>query len=158
MAWSYSGDPSASPLDAVRFLLGDTDQTDQLTLSNQEITWLLSEWDNNLYLAAAAGAEQLAGQFAREVTYTSDGVNFTGTELQQKYLQLAQQLRLENKRKGRVASPFDGSNDWCDWVENAERIRIGMHDSRREGANLNPFWGVPNPIEDPSSPGGYAEG
>jgi hypothetical protein len=30
MTWSYSGDPSSSSTDAVRFLVGDTDTNDQL--------------------------------------------------------------------------------------------------------------------------------
>ena len=38
MAWSYSGDPADSALDAVRFLIGDTDTNDQL-LDNEEILW-----------------------------------------------------------------------------------------------------------------------
>jgi hypothetical protein len=30
MAWSYSGNPGASNLDLIRFLIQDTDTTDQL--------------------------------------------------------------------------------------------------------------------------------
>lgn len=155
MTWSYSGDPSSSSVDAIRFLLGDTDHDDPLTLSNEEITWLISEWDSNLYLAAAAGAEQLAGQFAKEVTYAADGVTYTGTELQQKYRDLAQSIRVAYKRKGRLAVPYDGSNDNCDWWENVERIRLGMHDVRREGANID--TGSQNGLSDLCSPGGLAE-
>ena len=161
MSWTYSGDPSSSSIDQVRFLLGDTDSTDKLTLSNEEITWLISEWDNNLYFAAAAGAEQLAGQFAREVTYASDGVTYTGTELQQKYLQLATQLRVEYKRKGRLGLPYDGSNDpaYQDWRSRTEEIGIGMHDIRRSGANMDEDSGAPDdPLTSPFSPGGYASG
>ena len=37
MAWTYAGDPAASNLATVRFLIGDTDTTDQL-LNDAEIT------------------------------------------------------------------------------------------------------------------------
>jgi hypothetical protein len=160
VTWSYSGDPSSSSLDTVRFLLGDTDHTDELTLSNEEIAFLISEWDN-LYFAAAAGAEQLAGQFAREVTYSSDGVTYTGTELQDKYNELAQTLRAAYKRKGLYGIPYDGSNDprYNDWRSRVEEIGIGMHDIRREGANMDEDEdGAGNPISTVFSPGGYAQG
>lgn len=41
MAFSYSGDPTNSPLDKVRFILGDTD-TNAYLLSDEEINYLLS--------------------------------------------------------------------------------------------------------------------
>lgn len=63
MAWSYSGNPASSALDKVRFLIGDTDTNNQL-LSNEEITWLLSEWNNNAYVAAANAAYSLSAEFS----------------------------------------------------------------------------------------------
>ena len=39
MAWTYSGDPSSSARDAIRFLVGDTDTNDQL-VTNEEIAWV----------------------------------------------------------------------------------------------------------------------
>lgn len=157
MTWSYNGDPSASPKDAVRFLLGDTDSTDELTLSDEEIAYLLSTWDNDSYFAAAAGAEQLAGQYAREVSYASDGVNYSGDELQQKFIQLAQRLRWQRKRMGQSAVPYDGSNDpaYNDWRNQVEEIGIGMHDSRRDGANADEDEVYYNPLTG-SADGGYA--
>ena len=41
MTWSYSGDPSASSLDEVRFLVGDTDSTEQL-VQNEEIAYAIN--------------------------------------------------------------------------------------------------------------------
>lgn len=148
MTWSYSGDPSFSAQDAVRYLLGDTDTTDQLPISDEEISWLLVEWDNP-YFAAAAAAEQVAGQFAREVSYSADGVSYGGNELQDKYMALAGQLRLLGKRKGRLGMPYDGSNDprYNDWRKQVEEIGIGVHDNRRDGANMDEDSGPSiNPI------------
>lgn len=63
MTWSYSGNPSASDLDKVRFLIGDTDTNNQL-LSNEEITFLLTEWNNNAYVAASNAAYSLSAEFS----------------------------------------------------------------------------------------------
>lgn len=63
MAWTYSGDPSASNLDKIRFLIGDTDTSNQLLL-DAEITFLFSEWNSNAYLAAAHACDSLAAKFA----------------------------------------------------------------------------------------------
>lgn len=156
MSWSYSGDPSSSPLDQVRFLLGDTDHDDPASLSNEEITWLISEWDN-LYFAAAAGAEQIAAQYAKEAPYSSDAVSVDLTVLQQHYTDLAETLRKEWTRKGRVALPYDGSNRHRDWRERVERIKIGMHDVREAGANAEPKHYC-NPLTDDNAYGGVAEG
>lgn len=64
MSWSYSGDPSTSALDSVRFLIFDTDTAAQL-LSNEEINYLLSQESNNVYAASAHAAMQLSAKFGR---------------------------------------------------------------------------------------------
>lgn len=148
MTWSYSGDPSSSSTDAVRFLLGDTDSTNELTVSNEEIGWLLNEWDQNVYFAAAAAAEQMAAQVTPETSYSADGVSYGGDELQQKFEELAVRLRWTWKQKGRLGAPYDGSNDPDnnDWRNQVEEIGIGMHDSRRAGANMDEDEGSVNPL------------
>lgn len=63
MAWTYGGDPSANTRDEVRFLIGDTDTTNQL-LQDAEITFLFAQWNSNAYLAAAHACDALAAKFA----------------------------------------------------------------------------------------------
>ena len=63
MTWSYSGNPSASNLDRVRFLSGDTDSANPLA-SNEEITFLLVEWNNDYYYAAAGVCDYAANKAA----------------------------------------------------------------------------------------------
>lgn len=63
MAWTYGGDPSANNRDKVRFLIGDTDSTNEL-LQDAEITFLFNEWNSNAYLAAAHACDSLAAKFA----------------------------------------------------------------------------------------------
>ncbi len=54
MTFTYSGDPSSSPADAVRFILADTVE-ETAALSDAEVAWLVSQWPDE-YGAAIAGA------------------------------------------------------------------------------------------------------
>jgi hypothetical protein len=65
MTWTYSGNPGASDLDEVRFLIQDTDSTAQL-LSNEELTYLIGAYEDP-YSAAIAAIVSLIGQAARSV-------------------------------------------------------------------------------------------
>lgn len=134
MTATYSGDPSSSDQDEVRFLLGDTD-TSNARLSDNEISFLLVEWENP-YLAAAAGADQLAATAAQWISYTTDGTTLTVSDAQEKYARLADQLRDRfNKRYRAVWWTATASRgDWetyaqDDSVKHGE-FSEGMHDNR----------------------------
>lgn len=62
--WSYTGDPSASHKDAVRFAVGDVDDSDQL-VSDEEIEHALGEV-GSINEAAAMVCEHIAARFSRE--------------------------------------------------------------------------------------------
>lgn len=64
MVCTYSGDPSASPKDAVRFLVGDTDCENPL-LQDAEIEYLLEQENGNVLMAAYFAAKAIAANFAR---------------------------------------------------------------------------------------------
>jgi len=61
MAWTYSGDPAASDLDMVRFLIGDTDTADQ-QLFDAEINALLAS--NSVIGAAVQCCQTIAAKYA----------------------------------------------------------------------------------------------
>jgi hypothetical protein len=63
MAWSYSGNPGASNLDHIRFLIQDTDTADQL-FSNEELTYLFTSY-GDAYSAAIAAVTTLIAKGAR---------------------------------------------------------------------------------------------
>jgi hypothetical protein len=67
MAWTYSGNPATSNRNAVRFLSGDTVQTADVTLQDEEIDYLLTEWEN-VYDAAAASCESRAARYANRAS------------------------------------------------------------------------------------------
>lgn len=61
MSWTYTNDPGNVARDAVRFLSGDTDENNQQA-SDEEIAFLLTEVNNDRYLAAAGVCEAAAGR------------------------------------------------------------------------------------------------
>lgn len=69
MTWSYGGDPSNSSTDRVRFLCGDTDTNNQ-QVTNEEISFLLSETNSDAYLAAAGACEAMASKSATKADYS----------------------------------------------------------------------------------------
>jgi uncharacterized protein YycO len=73
MTFTYSGDPSTSTRNYVRFLLNDTDSTDAL-FSDEELTYVINEWSGDAYDAARECAEILIARFARLADSTSKSV------------------------------------------------------------------------------------
>jgi hypothetical protein len=63
MTFSYSGDPGASTLDLVRFLIQDTNE-DDAQLQDAEILYWISEFDGEAYSAAISCVSSLIGRFS----------------------------------------------------------------------------------------------
>ena len=66
MSWSYSGDPTASPVDRYRFLIGDTDP-DAPIMQDEEIQFLASEAGDNENKVLYMLFSQAATIFARDI-------------------------------------------------------------------------------------------
>lgn len=139
MSWTYSGDPSASDLDEVRFYLQDTDTTDQL-LSDEEIQFVIDAWYENVgsnLWAASVCAENIAAKFTREVNVSADGVSVDVSSLQQKYNDLATSLRDQHKsRYGAAGGPMAGGTLFDDYFDSTIKplsFGKGMHDNIRGG-------------------------
>lgn len=102
MAWSYSGNPSSSERDAVRFLVGDTDTNDQL-LSNEEIDYLVT-LHGSVHRIASESARAIAAKFARLMNRSIGGLSADFSAKYRQYLELADNL-LEKDEVSPV-SPF----------------------------------------------------
>ncbi len=99
MTWTYSGDPASTARDAVRFLIGDTDTTDQ-QISDEEVNWLITENGNNVYLAGSASARKVAAEFTRQVrTKTVGALSISYAARAQEYRDLADDLRQQASTK-----------------------------------------------------------
>jgi hypothetical protein len=99
MTFSYSGNPGTSTRDAIRFYCQDINVDDQF-LTDEEIDFIITSWANvsehPLYLSAVA-CETISSRFARDISYSADGLSVGAGELQNKYKQLAQALRDQYK-------------------------------------------------------------
>lgn len=73
MTFTYSGDPSTSTRNYVRFLLNDTDSTDAL-FSDEELNYVISEWGGDAYNSARECAEILIARFSRLADSSSKSV------------------------------------------------------------------------------------
>ena len=105
MAWSY--DPTdldtgttSGRLNSVRLLIGDTDVSDQ-QVQNEEITFALTESNNNIYSAASWAARTVASKYSRRVNTQLDGaLSADYSDLAEQYYKLAEDLEYRGKTNG----------------------------------------------------------
>lgn len=103
MTFTYSGDPSTSTRNYVRFLINDVDSTDAL-FSDEELNYVISEWNNDAYDAARECAEILIARFSRLADSTSKSVGDISvsesySQKIQHYKDLANSILLRKMRK-----------------------------------------------------------
>lgn len=93
MTFSYGNDPAGSTVDAVRLLIGDTENSTHL-VEDESIEWMDDMWKHkgNVYFVASKTAELLVSKLAREVTFSADSQTVALSELQQKFTDLAMSL------------------------------------------------------------------
>lgn len=93
--WTYSGDPTDSAKDEVRFLIGDTDSSTQL-ISDEEINYLVgihpAVVGSANYLAAAAAARAVAGKYTGAVSKQVGSLRINLAERASQYAELAKSL------------------------------------------------------------------
>jgi hypothetical protein len=144
--FTYSGDPSSSDLDAVRFLTGDTNEAAYF-LSDEEINFTLAEFTPdggtaNVPEAAGAAAEAIAAKLSREITYSADGVSVSADTLAAKFYTVAEKIRTLGLRSDVVAGPdYPGSGSpgdvmFAEAYDDSLRplvFSVGMHDNYRGG-------------------------
>lgn len=113
--WTYSGDPSSSPRDAVRFQIGDTVPGDQI-FTDAEIEHLVAQ-EGSINEASIAAARAAAAKYARVITSAvGDERKDLATRLEQ-FTKLAKQLELQ--RGKRVTGIYAGGISKSDKCTNA---------------------------------------
>jgi len=135
--FSYSGDPSSSNRDAVRFLVGDTDKCEP-QLDDREIDFLLIQ-DGNPISAAACAADALAAKYARQVDNDSGSNSDSASQRSTAYLALAAELRRKLGR--RAVAPFCGGISVAD-KQTRENDSDRVAPSFTRDMNDNPSSGV----------------
>ncbi len=132
MTWTYSGDPSSTNRDAVRFLVGDTDNTDQL-VTDEEIAYALAQ-EGNAYNAAARMARGLASKFARHPDQSLGDLSISYSQRYKHFTELAKKLETEGSSRRGVPyaggiSKADKDTVSADSDRIQPAIRVGVHDS-----------------------------
>jgi hypothetical protein len=137
-AVSYSGDPSSSVLDEVRFLISDTN-TSHERLSDEEITYAINKLRatyTDALMYAAYCADRIADLYAGEVSISADGVSISTEQLQDKYRTMATALRNTYAAlHGVGATPYAGGTVAGEepWGTKALNFGIGMSDNDSAG-------------------------
>jgi len=137
MAWSYSGDPSDSSKDAIRFIVGDTDTDDPL-VSNEEIAYLIT-LHGSLNRSASETARAIAAKFARNMSRSIGGLQADFAAKHRQYLALADSL-LDKDELTPVAPFLSGykKDDKKARAEDTNRERIfgrkGVMDNPRQAS------------------------
>lgn len=132
--WTYSGDPSSSQRDELRFLVQDVDEKVPLLL-DLECDYLIATWYpryGSLGMVAAAAATAISRKFAGLVSIEADGVSVDVSDLSKNYAEMAISLRYEAER----AEP-GGEVDISDLMTNMSPdlsikplvFALSMHDS-----------------------------
>lgn len=138
MTWTYSGDPTNSELDELRFTVQDTDSTVPL-LTDEELTYLLNRWRpvfGSVLWTASVAASAISRKFAGVVSVSADGVTANVADLSKRYADLAAQLRWEYTK-----SMTAGELDLANLMAGAEldggirplTFGVGMHDNPEAG-------------------------
>jgi len=113
MAWSYDETnlDTSTPggrINVVRFLVGDTDSSNQI-VQNEEITFALSETNNNVYNAGAWVARSVGAKYSSKVDIELDGqLSAKYSDLSSKFYNLALQLESQAKRYSSSFGVFAG--------------------------------------------------
>lgn len=110
--FTYTGDPSVSSRDKVRFLIGDTIAAEP-HFQDEEIAYLLSEW-SDVYDTARAAAEILAGRYAHKAQVSKSvgdlSVSETYTAASNEFRLLAESIFAQKKRKNGSLNPLARAN------------------------------------------------
>lgn len=122
MTASYSGDPSVSNRDAVRFLIRDTDVS-SAHIQDEEIDWLLAQTADNVYAAAIQAAEQVATTYASQSgtgavkTKTVGALSISYTDLAKEYRTIA----LDLKRRHLMGAGTGGIQPYAGGISVADK-------------------------------------
>lgn len=154
MSWTYGGDPAANARDAIRFLIGDTDTTDQL-LSDEEIAWVNTEASGTstgttaLYDAASRCCLTIASKLAREADKSIGDLSVSMSQRATAYREQASALKALSGREGGVPIPYAGGITISDKdidEENSDIFRSwfssGQFENVRDGGRSQTIRGV----------------
>ena len=121
MSWSYSGDPSASKKDNVRFLTGDT-EADDPQFTDEEIIFALSIRQDDVNRASIYCIENLLAKLAKRVDYRIGPESVNASDRYKQYQQLLERIKKDTYQVNAAPTYINTSPD--------PSFDVGMHDYR----------------------------
>jgi hypothetical protein len=155
MSWTYSENPESSPKDYVRFLIGDTDQSEPL-LSDQEIGLYLRTYNNGALMAAMRCCEAIAAKFSRRVNESVGQVKMDFSQAAKAYRDMA--LDLRRRMAIDTVSPYAGGISKSDKYTqdlNADRVKPDFTKQMMDNNQISPFTSIgqnTDPLQDAEIP------
>lgn len=100
MSATYTGQPTTSPIDRIRLLIGDTDMASPL-LSDEEILFFI-DLEPNPFLAAGSAARAIAAKFSGDDSEIKfDDISVKSADVQESFLSLAKSLEVKGSRSAK---------------------------------------------------------
>ena len=134
--------PGVTEKDTIRFLLQDTDAsgTGQWQVTDEEIQWAYDTWYplyQSLPYVAATIADTIAARYAREASYSADGVSVSLGPVGDQYRALAASLRAQDQAFHVGTAPDVGGIEPDEQLEPGTKpfaFGKGIHDNVEAGA------------------------
>ena len=151
MAWSYSGDRDSSALDAIRFLIGDTDTNDQL-LANEEISWINSQVSgsststDSLYTSSYRAMITIASKFSRLADQAVGDMRVDMSQKSKNAREQAKELKRLAESEGGTPTPYAGGITWSDRETDADNSDIVQPYFKRGQFANTTDWGAGSPV------------
>ena len=148
MGWTYSGNPSASSRDQVRFEIGDTDQGDQ-QLQDAEVDYLLAQTPDPYY-AAACGCDAIAAKMSRQAQKSVGAISIAANQRADAYRKRAVELREKAVRINGLPGIGVGGQSLDEKKHSADNLdqiqpqfQVGMDDTTGTATvtGINPLLG-----------------
>ena len=114
LKFSYSGNPSSSQKDEVRFLIGDTD-ADRPMLADSEILYLISKYGSAVN-ASIQAALALVAKFSRMADESVGSVSKSYSQLSEQFRKLSNDL--QKKQSIDSCMPYAGGISISDKISN----------------------------------------
>lgn len=109
MTFTYSGDPTASILDEIRFMVGDTDANNPL-LQNEEICFALRKFENEIYQASIYLCRRILIAASSLVDSMSGLESVRGSQIQAQFKNRIADLEMEMAQNSPPQLAFGGLN------------------------------------------------
>ena len=139
MGFEYSGDPSKSPKDLTRYLIGDTDKCQPL-LQDEEINYVLGQYNNIAMQAAIRCCETICAKFSRLANQAVGPVRIDYSNMSKQYRDLGDDLRRRLAQEG--MTPICGGISKADKQtvdQDADRVKPDFTKHEMENRDVAPW-------------------